>query len=69
MQDEKALITLYCRICKKSLHVSHVITGNPETLVLPNVCIKCKACKRVIFLKKMTEKQLIEGSVHGKYFI
>ena len=62
-------IVFYCKCCKKSLHISYKITGNDDDLVLPNIVIKCTHCKRALFLKKYTEKKLLEGAVDGKFYI
>ena len=62
-------IVFFCKRCKKSLHIIYQITGDEEALVLPNVIIKCTHCKRVLFLKKYTEKKLLEGAVEGRFYI
>lgn len=62
-------IVFFCKRCKKSLHISYQLTGDDDALVLPNVIIKCTHCKRVLFLKKYTEKKLLEGTVDGRFYI
>jgi acetyl-CoA carboxylase beta subunit len=62
-------IQFFCRKCKKSLKITYILTGNDNAQVLPNVMIKCQHCKRVMYLKKYTEKMLIEGSVDAKFYI
>lgn len=56
------MIDLYCKNCNKSFKISHVISGDDSTPVLPNTVIKCHRCqqKRVIILKKWTEGMVIE---------
>jgi hypothetical protein len=62
-------INFYCKNCKRSLHITYQVTGNGDALVLPNVLIKCTHCKRVICLKKYTEKQILERAVGDKVYI
>ena len=64
-------IQFYCRRCKKSLRISYILTGDDNAPILPNVQIICnqKTCRRVMYLKNYTEKQLIENSVDGRYYI
>ena len=62
-------ITFYCKNCKKSLHMSYILTGNDDAPVLPSVTIKCTCCKRVLMLKKYTEKKLLEHAVVGRFYI
>ena len=64
-------ITFYCKVCRKSTHVSYRLTGNDMAPVLPNVCIKCsqKHCKRVMYLKKYTEKMLLENAEGDRMYI
>ena len=68
MQDE---IYFFCKKYRKSLGVTYKIIGNDDTLVLPNVVIKCSHnhCKRAMFLKNYTEKRLTENSVGGKFYM
>lgn len=65
MQD----VTFYCKRCKKSLRMKYKPTGNDEAPVLINIEIACHHCKRVLHLKKYTEKMLIENSVGGKFYM
>lgn len=62
-------ITFYCKKCRKSLRITYRLTGNGDAPVLPNVDIACHHCKRVMYLKKYTEKQLVENSVGGRFYI
>ena len=62
-------IAFYCKRCKKSLHITYIVTGDGNAKVLPNIAIKCVHCKRVLFLKNFTEQKLIEGSKDGKFYI
>ena len=64
-------IQFYCRRCKKSLRISYILTGDDNAPVLPNVQIICnqKTCRRAMYLKNYTEKQLIENSVDGKFYM
>lgn len=62
-------ITFYCKRCKKSTGITYRITGNDTAPVLANIDIKCFHCKRVMYLKKYTEKMLVENSVGGRFYI
>lgn len=62
-------IRLFCKNCKKSLHMSYILTNDGDTPVLPNVAIKCTCCKRVLMLKKYTEKKLLEHAVSDRFYI
>lgn len=62
-------IQFYCRICKKSLRTSYTVSGDDNVFILENITIKCSCCKRVMRLRKYTEKMLMEHSVDGKFYI
>ena len=62
-------VLLFCRRCKKSTRVSYVITGDDFAPVLPNIQVACRHCTRVMYLKKYTEKMLVENSVSGKFYM
>lgn len=62
-------ITFYCKRCNKSMKITYRLTGNDDAPVLPNINISCHHCKRVIYLKKYTEKMLVENSVGGRIYI
>lgn len=62
-------IAFYCKRCKKSLHIDYQITGNDDAPVIPNIIIKCSCCKRAMYLKKYTEKLLLENADKGRYYI
>jgi hypothetical protein len=62
-------INFYCKNCKKSLHMTYILTGDGSAPVLPNVVIKCTHCKRALQLKKYTEKKLLEHAVGDRFYI
>ena len=62
-------IQFYCKTCKKSLRTTYTVSGDGNTFILENITIKCSCCKRIMRLKKYTEKMLIESSVDGKFYI
>lgn len=62
-------ITCFCKRCKKSLRIGYLVSGNDDTPVLANIQIACHHCKRVMYLKKYTEKLLKENSVDGKFYL
>lgn len=62
-------IIFHCKNCKKSLHMSYILTGDEGTPVLPSVSIKCTCCKRVLQLKKYTEKKLVEHAAGDRFYI
>lgn len=66
MQDK---ITIYCKRCRKSTRVSHILTGCDDTPVLPSVQIACTHCKRVITFKKFTEKELTKNAISDRYYV
>lgn len=62
-------ITFYCKKCRKSTGVTYRLTGNDNAPVLLNIDIKCHHCRRVMYLKKYTEKLLVANSVGGRIYI
>ena len=62
-------ITVYCKQCKKSTRVSHVLTGLDDTPVLPNVQIACKYCTRVITFKKLTEGEIRKNADGDRFYV
>lgn len=62
-------VLLCCRRCKKGTRVSYIITGDDFSPVLPNIQVACRYCNRVMYLKKYTEKMLVENSVGGKFYM
>lgn len=66
---EKTEIDLYCRRCRKSLHIMYKLSGNLESPVLPNITIKCAQCTRVMSAKNYTEHQILEHTKNSKYYI
>lgn len=66
---ETKRIDLYCRRCRKSLHVAYELTGNPDSPVLPNITMKCSCCTRTMVFKKYTESHLAGHTKSGKYYV
>lgn len=62
-------IIVYCKRCKKSTRVSHVLTGLDDTPVLPNVQIACKCCTRVITFKKLTEGEMRKNADGDHFYV
>ena len=62
-------IVFYCKNCKKSLHMSYFLTGEDDAPVLSSVASKCTCCKRVLQLKKYTEKKLLEHATADRFYI
>lgn len=62
-------ITVYCKRCKKSTRVSHVLTECYDTFVLPNVQIACTHCTRVITFKKLTEGEMKKNTRGDRFYI
>lgn len=62
------MINLYCRRCRRYLHVSYDVTGDPESPVLPNVVITCEHCHRVLIFKNYREGRIVEHK-NDKFFI
>lgn len=61
--------TFHCKACRKSLKIMYTVTGNNQAPVLPNIDIICPHCKRVMFLKRFTEKKLLEGAVGNRFYM
>jgi len=61
--------TFYCKKCRKSTKVSFLVTDDDNTPVLPNIDIICTHCRRVLFLKKYTQRKLKESSVGNRFYI
>lgn len=49
--------------------MAYQLTGNDDALVIPYIIIKCTHCKRALYLKKYTEKQLLEHAVGDRFYI
>ena len=62
-------ITIYCKRCKKSTRVSHVLTGCDDTPVLPNVQIACTHCTRVITFKKLIEGEMKKNAKGDRFYV
>ena len=67
-------ILFFDKYAGKILPVTYEITGDGNAPVLQNVSIKSPyktkdGRRRVITLKKFTEKMLIERAVDGKYYV
>lgn len=62
------MINLYCRRCRRYLHVAYDVTGDPESPVLPNVVITCEHCHRVLTFKNYREGRIVEHK-NDKFFI
>lgn len=62
-------ITVYCKRCKKSTRVSHVITGCDDMFVLSNVQIVCTHCTRVLTFKKLTEGEMKKNARGDRFYI
>lgn len=62
-------IELYCKVCSKGFKVKYIPTGNDDTLIMENTSMKCHYCKRVLRLKKYTEKILLANSVNNRVYI
>ena len=63
------MVDLYCRRCRRSLHVSYDVTGDPESPVLPHITLKCPYCTRVMSFKRFQESRLVAHMKDGKYYI
>lgn len=66
MQDK---ITIYCKVCNKTTKVSHYLTGNDETIVMPNTAIACSHHSRVIRFKGITEGHLKKYAKGDRFYI
>lgn len=66
---EETKIDLYCRRCRKSLHITYKLSGNLESPVLPNITIKCACCTRVLIFKNANEEQIVAHMKNGKCYI
>ena len=69
MVNERKYIDLYCRRCRKSLHVNYELTGDPDSPVLPNITMKCGCCTRTMVFKKYTEGILAGRTKSNKYYV
>ena len=69
MTRENKTIDLYCKRCRKSLHVAYELTGDMESPVLLNITMKCTCCTRVVTFKNYKERQIVERMKNDKYYI
>ncbi len=69
MKTENKRVDLYCRRCRKSLHMSYELTGDIESPVLPNIIMKCACCNRVLTFRHYKESQIVQHMKGEKYYI
>ena len=69
LEREIKRIDLYCRRCRKSLHIAYEPTGDPDFPVLSNITMKCAHCARVMEFKGYRERQIMERAKSDKYYI
>ena len=65
-------INFYCKLCKKSMKLGYVLTGDDNNQVMNGVIIRCHThkCNRVLILKNYTEDKIrSEADASGKCFI
>lgn len=68
--DKFKTVDFFCKYCNKSFHAFHVVTGNENEPVMKNFGMKCEHCKRVLTLKKHTERELmLNVTADGKYYV
>ncbi len=57
-------VFFFCSECKKSLHVTYDLEGDPDKVVMEGVGIKCNHCKKVFRFHGYTE-QMLKSIAHG----
>lgn len=65
-------IEFYCKICKKSMKMSYILTGDKDAPVMNGVIIRChtRKCTRALTLKKFTEGDILKRTnANGKCFL
>lgn len=63
-------IRIHCRKCRKSMGMIYPLTGDPASMVLPNIILKCHTCKKVSVLKKCSEGMIVAHTDNeGRFFI
>lgn len=65
-------ICFYCKICKKSMKMAYLLSGDDSSPVLPRMTIRCHTnkCKRSLVLMHYTEKMIKDrADATGKCFI
>ena len=67
--EKNMKVDLYCRRCRKSLHISYKLTGDPQSPVLPNITLKCGCCTRVMMLRNFKEHHILEHLKDNKYYL
>ncbi len=67
--EDKRVIDFYCKRCRKSLHISYGLTGDPQTPVLSNITLKCGCCTRTMVLKNFEEHHILEHMKDNKYYL
>ncbi|HPF29566.1 MAG TPA: hypothetical protein PLZ77_05590 [Lachnospiraceae bacterium] len=68
-REEIKKIDFYCKICKRTFKAFHMITGEDNTPVMENFGMSCHHCTRVVTLKKKTERELLEQSKNGIFYV
>ena len=65
------VIQLYCESCRRYLHIDYHVTGDGNTIVLPNQSVKCVSshCKHVLPQKEYTEWMLLDDIHNGKFYM
>ncbi len=67
--EDKRVVDFYCKRCRKSLHISYELTGDPLSPVLSNITLKCRCCTRTMVLKKFMEQHILKHMKDDKYYL
>ena len=68
MTTENGKVDLYCRRCRKSLHLTYEFTGDMESPVMLNITMKCPNCTRAVEFKGIKERHVIGSRRHNKFY-
>ncbi|MBP3195800.1 MAG: hypothetical protein J6N21_02190 [Butyrivibrio sp.] len=69
MVKDSKRVDLYCKCCRKSLHMAYELTGHPDSPLLPSIIMKCPCCTKVVTFKKYIERNITEGMKNNRYYL
>lgn len=69
MENEAKEVDLYCRRCRKSLHIRYACTGSAEVSALRNITVTCACCTRVITFHDRWESLFMNCGTGGKLYV
>jgi len=70
--DRDNVIDFYCKVCKKSMKMSYMVTGDDNAPAMSGIILRChtRKCTKVAILKKYTEGMIRANATEdGKFYV